>query len=374
MKILQVISSSGMYGAESVILNLARTLNSTGNQCLLAVFANSGNENHDLHESAVRQGIETFVIRCAGRFDRKAISAVRELITETGAEVVHCHGYKADVYAYMALRNHEIPLISTCHTWYDTDTAVYLYGVLDRLVLRRFTRVIAVSDEVRQRLLKSGVPARRIDFVRNGIDTEPFAPARESSKTGNGNRPVVGLVGRLAWEKGVDVFLEAAARVLSEVPNTKFTVVGEGPDRRQLENLIDTLGIAANVSMLGRREDMPAVYGSFDIMVSSSRQEGLPMAILEGMACGLPMIATAVGEVPKVVRDDHTGVLVPPGDSGALASAVLGLLRNGERRERLGTAARELIRCEYSSGRMTAEYVRLYEGASLSRPSKRSPL
>jgi glycosyltransferase involved in cell wall biosynthesis len=241
--------------------------------------------------------------------------------------------------------------------------AVNLYGVLDRLVLRRFARVVAVSDAVRERLQRSGVPTRRIEFIRNGIDTEPFALTRKTSNPGNSNPLVVGLVGRLSWEKGIDVFLQAAARVLSEVPHTKFTVVGEGPDRKQLENLIDTLGITASVSLAGRRDDMPAVYGSFDIMVSSSRQEGLPMAILEGMACGLPLVATSVGEVSSVVRDGETGILLSPGDPEALASAITALLRDSEKRRRLGSAARHLVESEYSAERMASEYLFVYRDA-----------
>ena len=123
----------------------------------------------------------------------------------------------------------------------------------------------------------------------------------------------------------------AAAKVLVELPSTKFVVVGEGPDRDKLESLIDELKIRKSVSMLGRRDDMPSVYASLDIMVSASRQEGLPMAILEGMASSLPLVATAVGEVPTVVLDGHTGVLVPPEDASLLASAIVKLLRDSDR-------------------------------------------
>ena len=363
MRILQVISSSGMYGAESVILNLARTLNSAGHRCPLAVFVNSVNENHELHENAVRHGIETFVIPCTGRIDLRAISRIRALTAETGAEVVHCHGYKADIYAYLALRNHGVPLISTCHNWLDTDKAVYIYGVLDRLVLRKFTRVVSVCDVVRQRLQTSGVAIPRIKFIRNGIATEPFASGQKTSNTENNHQPVVGLVGRLSWEKGIDIFLEAAARVITELPHAKFTVVGEGPDREQLEKQIHTLGIECAVSLVGRREDMPAVYSSFDIMVSPSRMEGLPMAILEGMASGLPLIATSVGEVPNVVRDGETGILLPPGDARALASAIIDLWRAPEKRRCLGSAAREMVQSEYSAERMVNEYLSVYRDA-----------
>jgi glycosyltransferase involved in cell wall biosynthesis len=174
---------------------------------------------------------------------------------------------------------------------------------------------------------------------------------------------MVGLIGRLAWEKGVDVFLQAAARVLAESSAAKFVVVGEGPDRERLDRLIDQLEIRGTVSMLGRRDDMPAVYASLDIMVSSSRQEGLPMAILEGMASSLPLVASAVGEVPTVVQDGVTGLLVPAEDVERLATSILELLRDAAKRKRFGAAARKLIEDEYSAERMTADYLRVYAEA-----------
>jgi glycosyltransferase involved in cell wall biosynthesis len=282
------------------------------------------------------------------------------LATHTGADIIHAHGYKADIYVYLALHGMNIPLVSTCHTWYDTDILVTLYGKIDRFVLRKYERVVAVSEEVRQRLFSAGVREEKIRIVRNGIDLQPFGGSiRETAK----HDPVVGLVGRLAWEKGVDLFLQAAAKVLLEIPDARFVVVGDGPDREKLERLIDELMIRANVEMMGRQEDMASVYASLDVMVSSSRQEGLPMAILEGMSSGLALIATAVGEVPTVVLDDRTGVLVPAENVESLAMGIVALLRDPARRERLGAAAQQLIEDEYSADRMATDYLRVYEEA-----------
>jgi glycosyltransferase involved in cell wall biosynthesis len=362
MKILHIISSGGMYGAEAVILNMSRTLNSGPDCSVLGVFSNSSNPNHQLHERAVKEGIESHLIPCKGQIDRTTITSIRELVARTGADIVHAHGYKADIYVYLALRRLGIPLVSTCHTWYDNDLLVSLYGKADRFVLRKYSRIVAVSDEVKQRLLKSGVFGKKIFLVRNGIDLRSFddaLPALREDLTWD-RKLIVGLIGRLAWEKGVDIFLQAAARVLVEFPGVRFVVVGEGPDKDMLERLVDELNIRESVSMLGRRDDMPSVYASLDMMVSSSRQEGLPMAILEGMASRLPLVATAVGEVPTVVLDGCTGVLVPAEDADLLAAGIVGLLRDPEKRTRLGAAARQRIEEEYSAERMTADYLRVY--------------
>jgi glycosyltransferase involved in cell wall biosynthesis len=363
MRVLHVISSGGMYGAEAVILNLARAMEGGPHGVALGVFENLPMANLQLHEAAVKQGVESYLIRCSGQVDRGAVALVRELAREMRADLVHAHGFKADIYVWLALRGSGVPLVSTCHTWYDTDRMVRLYGRLDRFVLRRYARVVAVSDEVKRRLLKAGVREERIRIVRNGIDLRPFEGAEATLHGELGGAVVVGLVGRLAWEKGVDVFLRAAARLLVEFPEVRFVVVGDGPDRDKLEGLIGELGIGAHVAMLGRREDMAGVYASLDVMVSASRQEGLPMAILEGMASGRAMVATTVGEVPKLVVDGTTGVLVATADVEALAAGIAGLLRDPERRARLGAAAREMVREEYSAERMAAEYLRVYEEA-----------
>jgi glycosyltransferase involved in cell wall biosynthesis len=373
MKILQIISSGGMYGAESVILNLARALNQNTHRSFLGVFANASNPNLQLHEKALHEGIVSYQIPCKAQVDRAAISHIRQLAVETDADVIHAHGYKADIYASHALRGRGLPLVSTCHNWLDEDWRVYLYGIADRYVLRQFTRVVAVSNEVKGRLLKAGVAKDRITLIRNGIDVRRFGSTPRPIEVERCEKgpAVIGLVGRLSLEKGVDIFLHAVAQVLNNLPDTKFVVVGDGPERNSLERMVDDLKLRGSVSMLGRRDDMPSVYRSFDIMVSPSRQEGLPIAILEGMASGLPIIATAVGEVPTLIRDGDTGVLLPSADPGALASAIVNLLSDRDKCKRFGSAAKQLIESEYSAERMTADYLGVYADALTAAQTRR---
>jgi len=365
MKVLHIISSGGMYGAEAVILNLSRTLNESSHSSALGVFSNSANPNLQLHDAAMREGIESHLIPCSGQVDRTVTASIRSLVAQTGADVVHAHGYKADVYVYLALRGTATPFISTCHNWLRGGLFVSLYGIVDRLVLRSYTKVIAVSDEVKTRLLKAGVARKKISLIRNGIDLRPFTNATPSLRSGTnpGNALTVGWIGRLSPEKGPDIFLRAAARVLAQYPETRFIVAGDGPDLAMLHALTEELKIGESVSFIGRREDMPAVYASLDVMVSSSRQEGLPMAILEGMASSLPLIATAVGDVPTVVRDGSTGILVESENVELLAAEIIRLLKDRALRERLGRAARGVVEEEFSAERMATEYLNIYREA-----------
>ncbi|HEY4379979.1 MAG TPA: glycosyltransferase family 4 protein [Acidobacteriaceae bacterium] len=375
MKVLHIISSGGMYGAEAVILNLSRTLAESGHSAVIGVFSNTSNPNLQLHEAAVQEGLESHLISCRGQVDRSTIAAIRNLVAQTGADVVHAHGYKADIYTYLALRRSRTPYVSTCHNWLKQNLLVSLYGIADRAVLRNYARIVAVSVEVKRQLLQAGVREEKIRMVRNGIDLRPFSSAAPSLRDDSSpGRPlVVGFIGRLSSEKGPDLFLVAAAEVLVEFPGVRFVIVGEGPDRENLERIIEELTIHNQVQMTGRRTDMPAVYASLDIMVSSSRQEGLPMAILEGMASSVPLVATAVGDVPTVVQDGVTGLLVPSENTERLAAGILDLLRDHAKRERFGAAARKLVEDEYSAQRMTADYLRVYTEAIATKPQGRTP-
>ena len=372
MKVLHVISSGGMFGAEAVILNLSRTLNRQGHTSLLGIFSNSANPNLQLHHHALNEGLESHLIACQGQIDRSVPASIRTLVAETGANLVHAHGYKADVYSWIALRRSSTALVSTCHNWIDDGRLVRIYGNLDRRVLRQYQAVVAVSDEVRARLVASGVLPRKIHLIRNGIDLRPFAAAIPSLRPPDtpAGTLLIGWVGRLSHEKGADIFLRTAGKIHTSFPQARFLLVGDGPDHAELLALIRELGLETQAHLVGRRTDMPEVYASFNVMVSSSRREGLPMAILEGMATGLPWVATAVGDVPTIVQNGHTGSLVPSEDVDQLADALAALLRDPAARTEMGSAARRLVEQQFSAERMAAEYLAVYQQAILARESQ----
>ena len=366
MRILHIISSGGMYGAEAVILNLSRTLNEHGHSSLIGIFSNSSNPNLQLHERALAEGIESHLIPCNGPIDRTVPASIRTLAASTNADLIHAHGYKADVYTYLAMRGSTMPLVSTCHTWYDDNRLVWLYGVIDRKVLRHYNAVIAVSDDVRNRLLHSGVSDHRIHFIRNGIDLRPFTNATPSLRhlAANPDSLLIGWIGRLTYDKGPDLFLRAIAQLHLDFPNANYILVGEGPFRSDVERLITDLNLGDIVHLLGQRSDMPNVYASCDLMVSSSRQEGLPMAILEGMAASRPWVAPSVGAISLAIRNDQNGILIPPEDVEILATSIGRLIRSPADRARLGTMARSMTESEFSAERMSDDYLSVYKNVT----------
>lgn len=365
MKILHIISSSGMYGAESVIVNLCRSFDTELHQSMVAVFLNHLNPNLDLYWNCRQQGIEVHLIGSMRRVDWGAIGSIRKLALSTAVDLVHAHGYKADVLVHLALRRSKPAYVATCHNWFDEDRKARIYGYVDRRILSQYRRIAAVSDEVVQRLYRSGVDPERVELIRNGIDVRPYLET--ACERQHRSKLVVGFVGRLSWEKGPDIFLRAASDILRCHGGTEFLLAGDGPEFHSVEQLANELGIGHRIRLLRHVRDMASLYQNFDIMVCASRREGLPIAVLEGMASGLPVIATQVGEVPMIIRHGHNGMLVPPEDPHQLAQTILGLMEDSSLRSRLGSEARRFVTESFSADRMAKEYLQFYEKAMLEK-------
>ncbi len=227
--------------------------------------------------------------------------------------------------------------------------------------------LVAVSAEVRRQSLEEGVRPERIVVIPNAVELPLVEPGtRERLRAELSVSPDAGLVlavGRLNAEKGQSLLLEAAPEVLARCPRTVFALAGDGPLRAGLEEQAARLGIAGQVRFLGVRVDVPALLSAADLFVLPSRSEGMPNALLEAMAAGLPVASFNVGGVGEVLAHGETGLLVPPADVGGLAAAMLALLEDEAQRRRLGASAAACMRAQYALDRMCAQYVRLFEQA-----------
>src|ERR1043166_7409805 len=180
VKVLQLISSGGYYGAENMLLNLCASQQNAGCQNSLMIFYNVHAPNVELYERARRCGLSVRMVHCQGRADWRAVRQIEECIQEDGIQLLHTHGYKADLYVYVAARRFRKPIVAPCHNWVGGTAALGIYNPLDRMALKRFHGLAAVSDSVAQRLLASGVPARKIRTIANGIDVQTFERASAS--------------------------------------------------------------------------------------------------------------------------------------------------------------------------------------------------
>ena len=362
MNILQLISSEGYYGTENMLLQLSGSLRELSCNITAGVFENLHRPNLEVAEQIRRQGIPVEVIRCRGRLDWDPVRRIRACIEARRIDVVHTHGYKANFYAYAAIRPLGLPLVATCHNWPGKTIPLLLYYWLDHIILKRFDRVAVVSNDVAQSLRRAGIAPEKISLIENGIDVSTFkgceALCEQISKPPLTMR--IAVVGRLAPEKGIQFFLRAAREVLLTHPDTEFLLVGDGPQRAELESLARRLQIEKQVIFTGARSDMPRVYASMDVFVLPSLNEGMPLALLEAMAAGKAVVATRVGAIPNLITSEHTGLMIEPRDVPALRDSILRLMRDPELRRRLGRTAQNTVKERYSAEAMASSYYRMY--------------
>jgi glycosyltransferase involved in cell wall biosynthesis len=363
LTILSLISSEGYYGAENMLVALARGLSQLGCRCIIGVLRDSRFHHSEIGEHAAQQGLSVEIIPCNGRWDWKAVVAIRGLLGKHRVDLLHTHGYKSDFYAYAATWPNRVPLLATSHNWPSKRRTMRAYAALDRLILGRFDKVIVVSDVVSATLRRWGVASKRIFTIFNGVDIERFrtaVPALRNERIPL-DHSLVGFVGRLVPDKGGEFLLRAAKTVLNNHPKTTFVLVGEGPSRRQWQALTAALGIDAHVVFAGVRDDMPAVYASLDIVVLPSLIESMPMCLLEAMAAGKPVIATRVGMIPKLIISGETGLLVNAGRSDELSVSIVRLLEDRELGRRLGESGRSRVDQMFSAQSMAKSYMTQYK-------------
>jgi glycosyltransferase involved in cell wall biosynthesis len=249
-------------------------------------------------------------------------------------DVVHTHMYASAVAAAIAVNETPVPLVLHEHseaTWRDSRSRA-----VARAAYARSVAVVAVSAAIGRRLVDvDGVPPHKIHVLPNALPPQPERVATAIATLRHG--PLVGAVARLEPEKGIEVFVRAAAQLRRVVPSCRFVIVGDGSQRAALQQLAAQLDV--RIAFLGFRIDGPALVGALDLLVVPSFSEGTPLVILEAMAAGVPVVATAVGGIPEQVRAEHEALLVPPGDPGALAAACSRVLHDPELARRLTAAA-----------------------------------
>jgi glycosyltransferase involved in cell wall biosynthesis len=364
MKILQLISSTGFFGAEKMVLELAAALRRQGNGVVVANLFTSGRSSRRITEKAFSAGIPVREIACAGRLDLSVVRRLKNEIAAAGIDLVHSHGYKGNFYAFLAARAAHAGLAATCHNWLGDSLKMGSYRWLDKMVLKRFDRVAVVSQQLKNEVECCGIAEGKVSVIPNGIAACREDRALRETLRGTlglgANEIVIGTVGRLSPEKGHRFLLEAASRLVRSGVKVKFLLVGDGPLREALAEKARELGIACRVVFTGVRDDAADLVSLMDVFVLPSLREGMPMALLEAMARGIPSVATAVGEVPAMLDDGRNGALVPAADAARMAKAILLLIRDRAAASALSIRAAEKVKAEYSSEIMAEKYLALY--------------
>mgnify|MGYP001601447598 FL=1 len=377
MKILYPVIDGEISGGNIICLRIIEEALKRGYQ----VVVNSPSEGK-LTNILKGKGIKVYNIdtRCSWRLDNAIKLAY--IIKKENIHLLHSHTpLSATVLSRLAGWLARVPVITHAHTWdfMSSNPMVKCYQFFLNWFTSRFfcAQIIAVSRSVKDEIIKQGVTANKIAVVYNGISLADNECAKNPSEIRKElglrqDQRIIGEVSRLCKDKGQDILIKAAQKVIKNNPDTVFMIVGEDFERRgaykkNLEELVSDLGLKEQIIFTGYRSDIMGLMNAFELFVLPSLVEGLPVVILEAMAAKKPVITTPVGGNPEIVIDGETGTIVPSGDPDRLAEAIIYHLQNPEASKRMGEKGQERVRQFFSLSQMLAGVMDIYKEVLLEK-------
>jgi glycosyltransferase involved in cell wall biosynthesis len=349
----RVVSGSG-GGPDKTILNSPRFFAAEGYRMLCAYMHHPEDPGFEhLRRKANAWQAPLHSIADRGPLDWRAATQLLRLCRRERVAIWHGHDYKSNAIGLLLRPFYAMRLVTTVHGWVKHMRRTPIYYGIDRLCLPLYERVICVSEDLKERCLACGVPEERCVLIENGIDTQDFFRPQGTGEAKRRlgippERLVVGAVGRLSAEKGFDVLIQSVDRLLAAGLDLELLIAGEGDQAGHLRDLITMLGRGDRIRLLGYCSDPVGLYQAMDVFALSSLREGLPNVLLESMAMGVPVVATRIAGVPRLVRDRENGLLVEAGSADALTSALALLLSDPGLRARLGQEGRRTVEAGYS--------------------------
>lgn len=290
-----------------------------------------------------------------GRYVLSSVKKAKELHKKCHFDLIHAHVFGGALAGVVAGKTLHLPVVTTVHglylkIWKKIAEKGNFFSKRGEMFIIKLPhdKIIAVSQMTARQIRGLGVSSKKIEVISNGVNLEKFNPEVRSVKRRLGIKEdhIVAFFGRLWKVKGVEYLVKAIPSVVDEIPNVKFLMVGEGPQKESLMKLAEDLGISEHVMFHAPIDysEMPAYIKASDCVVLPSLMEGLPVTALEAMACGVPVVATKVGGTPEVVKDGKNGFLLEPGRPEPIAKKVIQLLRDEKLRKRMGEAGRKFVR------------------------------
>ncbi len=332
-----------------------------------------------IDEWASQVGVPYIEVHERHSFDPRIWPALRTVLREREIDIVHAHDYKTNLVAWLLGKATNVVPLSTVHGWTGHSwKECHVYYPADKRVLARFPHLVAVSEEIRQELIRTGATPDRVTTVLNGIDASRFSrrPDRRSIirlELGlSTDDLVLGAVGRLEPQKRFDLLIDTFVPLAATRANLKLVIVGDGSRREDLQRQVACSARAAQILMIGHRTDVADLHNAFDLLVQSSDYEGTPNAVLEAMALETPIVATDVGGTSEIARHGREALIVPAGDQVALARAIGEALDDGEATRTRARAARHRVETDLSFRARMARLECIYDQLMAARPRKTS--
>jgi glycosyltransferase involved in cell wall biosynthesis len=365
IRVLHLRDSPWVDGPGRTILETGAHLDPRRIDYHIVAFVPDRQAEHPLVKAARERNLNAHQVVDRGGLDAQALQQILQLIRQFRIDVVHTSDFRSNLFGWRLRRlGCEVKLVSTAHGWIANSTRRRIVRLLDKVLLSRFDRVIAVSEATRSLLPRWVVRPSRTLMLHNALVLEKYGADAASvpRRQPDSSRPIViANVGRLSPEKGQSLLLDAFARVAVDEPRLQLIFAGTGPLEAALRAQAEALGIGDRVRFLGFVADMPALYQDIDLVVQSSFTEGLPNVILEAAFLRVPIVATAVGGTAEVIRHRHSGWLIEAHSLEQLTSGIRSFLADPARFAAMGEAAHQRIVDNFSFQARTQRLTRFYE-------------
>ena len=365
-KVLHLIDSSGMYGAEKVVLTLLSEIKHSNYPGILGCIRESKDVVPKIAECAINHGIEVVFFTMKRGFNIVGIYNLHKYLVKNKIALVHSHGYKPNIFLAL-LPQGKFKKITTVHGWANQTAGIKtnIYECLDRLSLKKMNAVIAVSNALVNDLLGRNINKNKLYLIHNGINITLYKKKYNKQQLRTKydlahDDFVIGTIGRLTKIKGQAYLIESLPSILKTIKNCKVIIAGEGPLREQLTKLISKYNLKQNIRLIGYVDDIHEVLGIIDLFILPSLSEGLPIALLEAMSSGVPSIASAVGGINEIINNNIGGIIITPRDTVAITNAVIKLYKNKEFYNKLKTDGMKIVEDNYSTKKMVEEYINIY--------------
>ncbi len=364
-RVLNLIDTYHVGGAGKVLLQFLEQCDDRA-ACTLGSFRYRNPPSTEFIDVARKKGFDLALFDQRFNFDPAPLWQVYRLFKSGDFNIIETHGYKGHLIAWMLRKLLPIRWIGMTHGWTDENAKIRFYNRLERSLLKSADHVITVSPQLADTMRAVRGGDNGVSLVLNAVDPDSLQGqglAEEIRKRQFGdiaNGVLLGSFGRLSPEKGHRFLLEALARLDNSVP-VSLLLVGDGPERENLQQLAERLGIAGRVSFVGQKQNMRDYYDAIDLFVLPSLSEGLPFVVLEAMLSAKPVLASRVGALSEVIEEGNNGWMVPAGKADLLAAALGSLLKDRNRLESVGNKARQMLFPKFSPRRQADEVIRIYQ-------------
>ena len=373
LRIAHVTASPFFGGVERIILETTRLLQHTkGAEHVLASFPEGGNAEPFLRE-VEQAGFTAYRFQNDMPHLVAATFELLRLLKQHQIQILCAHGYKSRILGWFAAKRLRIPIVGVSHGWTGECKKIQFYERIDKWIHRRMDHIVCVSQGQSDKVIRSGMPASRVSVIYNAVRMDRFDVPTDISyrhclESMFPNKPklIVGAAGRLSPEKGFDILVTVADQLVKSGLNMGVVIFGDGVLQESLQKQIDDGGISQSVILAGFTDRLDQYMPHFDLFVQSSHTEGMPSVLLEAMAAKTAVVATCAGGTGELVVDapvneGGTGLMVPPNDPDALASAMQKVLSDDELRRTMGENGRRRVEQSFAIEPQAEKYWELFE-------------